>query len=151
MFNRSKKSIPLENAILNGDIGQVRQQLKAGIDPNLPIPGESAYPLHYAAHSFANIIQLLVEYGADVNVKDDKGKTALHIASAIPYLEGMQVLIEHGADVNAVDGDGNTPLSLAQHGTPATSFFTNLGMPLSEEENQKRKKAMGLLIAHGAK
>ena len=151
MFNRSKKSIPLENAILNGDIGQVRQQLKAGVDPNQPIPGDSAYPLHYAAHSYANIIQLLVEHGADANVRDDKGKTPLHIASAMAYLEGIQVLIEHGADVNSEDDEGNTPLQLAQRGTPATSFFTNLGMPMSEEENQKRKKAVDLLIAHGAK
>jgi len=151
MFDRSKKPIPLENAILNGDLDQVRMHLEAGVDLNQTIPGDSAYPLHYAANSQADIIQLLIDHGADVDVRDDKGKTPLHCASVTANLENMRALLENGADVNAVDDEGNTPLQLAQRGTPAAAFFANLGVSSNEEENAKRTKAADLLIAHGAK
>lgn len=150
MFDRSKKQIPLENAILNGDIDQVRLHLEAGVNPNQTIPGDNAYPLHYAANSHADIIQLLVDHGADVDVKDDKGKTPLHCAAVRAYLEGMHVLLENGADVNAVDNEGNTPLQLAQRGTPAAAFFSNLGVSSSGEDNLKQKKAVDLLLKYGA-
>jgi len=150
MFNRSKKEIPLENAILNSDLKQVKRHLEAGVDPNESVGGNNGYPLHYAAHS-ANVIQLLVDYGADVNVKDGKGRTPLHIAAVMAYEEALQILIENGADVNAVDNEGNTPLMLAQRGTPAGSFFSNLGVSMSEEEMSKRREIMDLLVANGAK
>ncbi len=150
MFNRSKKEIPLENAILNSDMKQVRRHLEAGVDPNQSIGGNNGYPLHYAAHN-ANVIQLLVDHGANVNIKDGKGRTPLHIAAVMAYMEGIQALIKNGADVNAVDDEGNTPLMLAQRGTPAGSFFSNLGVSMSEEEKLKRKKIMDLLVANGAK
>ena len=151
MFDHSKKPIPLENAILNGDLDQVRMHLEAGVDLNQTIPGDSAYPLHYAANTHADMIQLLIEHGADVDVRDDKGKTPLHCAAVTANLENMRALLENGADVNAVDDEGNTPLQLAQRGTPAAAFFANLGVSSNEEENAKRKKAADLLIAHGAK
>ncbi len=150
MFNRSKKLIPLENAILNGDIDQVRRHLEAGVDLNQTIPGDSAYPLHYAANTHADMIQLLIDHGADVNVKDDKGKTPLHCAAVGAYLEGMRALLENGADVNAVDDEGNTPLQLARRGTPAAAFFANLGAASSGEDNLKQKKAVDLLLEYGA-
>jgi len=151
MFGKSKKTMPLENAILAGDIKQVRSYLESGTDPNQPIPGDPSYPLHYAAHSFANIIQLLIDHGANVNVKDQNGKTPLHIAAVVPYMEGMQVLIEHGANVNAVDDNGKTPLDYALEGTPASSFFAGLGVSPNEKEIARRKQAAEFLRARGAK
>jgi ankyrin repeat protein len=151
MLNRSKKTMPLANAILSGNIEEVRRHLEAGVDPNQPIPEKDGYPLHFAAHSYAKLIQLLIEHGADVNVRDGDGKTPLHIAAIIPYVEGMQVLIEHGADVNAVDNAGRTPLSNALQGTPAASFLAGLGAAPDERVMAQRKQAVELLIAHGAR
>lgn len=151
MFDRFKKTIPIENAILNGDIDQVRRNFKAGVDPNQAIPGDSAYPLHYAANSRADIIQLLIDQGADVNVRDGKGKTPLHCAAVTANLECMRTLLENGADANLMDGDGNTPLMLARRGTPAAAFFANLGVPASGEDNLKQNKAVELLLEYGAK
>ena len=55
-------------------------------------------------------IQALLELGADVNVRDYKGKTALHRAATAGFLASMETLLDHGADIDAADNDGDTPL-----------------------------------------
>jgi ankyrin repeat protein len=48
--------------------------------------------------------------GADPNVADRNGLTALHFASRDHSLELVTLLVEHGANVNAQDRHGNSPL-----------------------------------------
>lgn len=152
MFGKSKKAIPLANAILTGEIKEVRRSLEAGTDPNQLIPGEGGYPLHFAVNSSIEIIQMLIEYGADVNVKDVKGRTPLHIVAASkPSIEKMELLIDNGAGVNAVDNEGKTPLAYVLQGTPVNSFFATLGVPPDKEEMELRRQAADLLRAHGAR
>ena len=55
-------------------------------------------------------IDALVKAGADVNVKDKKGRTALHAAAHSGKVEAIDVLLKAGADVNAKDGKGWTPV-----------------------------------------
>ena len=55
-------------------------------------------------------IQALLELGADVNVRDYKGKTALHRAATAGFLGSMEVLLAHGAEIDAADANGETPL-----------------------------------------
>ncbi len=55
-------------------------------------------------------IQALLELGADVNVRDYKGKTALHRAATAGFLGSMEVLLAHGAEIDAADAKGETPL-----------------------------------------
>ncbi|WP_186376102.1 ankyrin repeat domain-containing protein, partial [Hyella patelloides] len=52
--------------------------------------------------------KILIENGADVNVKDNKGRNALFYTNNI---EIIQLLIENGADVNSRDNFGKTPLT----------------------------------------
>jgi ankyrin repeat protein len=58
----------------------------------------------------AAAISALVDKGADVNAKDQSGRTALMEAAFGGHVETVQALIERGADVNAKDHSGWTAL-----------------------------------------
>jgi hypothetical protein len=65
-------------------------------------------PLIYAVrHRRARFVEWLVSEGADPNVKDGRGFTALHhaVRRRLPG-STLQALIKHGGDVRAVSGDG---------------------------------------------
>lgn len=57
--------------------------------------------------------KLLLEKGADINLKDEHGWTALLWASWTGFPEIVSILLEKGSDVNTVDAQGHTPLTTA--------------------------------------
>lgn len=58
--------------------------------------------------------QLLLEAGADVNVRTQESRlTPLHVASRLGLEEHVQLLLSHGADVLATNREGETPLNAA--------------------------------------
>src|SRR5207253_10844094 len=59
----------------------------------------------------ASDVRLLLEQGADPNLRDDAGATAL--MWAVDDLEKTRLLIDHGADVKARSDDARTPLLIA--------------------------------------
>lgn len=71
-----------------------------------------ATPLHRAAEwNWTEVIDLLVEAGANVQAWTGDGRTPLHHGAArTGCLEAMLVLLKHGADVNARSEDQETPL-----------------------------------------
>ncbi|XP_068919820.1 ankyrin repeat domain-containing protein 54-like [Petaurus breviceps papuanus] len=58
-------------------------------------------------------VRQLLEEGADPAATDDKGRSALHLASSNGNDQIVQLLLSHGADPDQKDGLGNTPLHLA--------------------------------------
>ena len=67
-------------AIEAGNIKAVKTIIKKGIDVNLPVK-KNGFPLFYAAGcGRPEIARLLIQAGANVNIKDSYGDTALHIA-----------------------------------------------------------------------
>lgn len=52
--------------------------------------------------------------GAEVNAKDNCGKTPLHKAAFWGHKETVKFLIKKGAGVNAQNNEKNTPLDLAK-------------------------------------
>jgi ankyrin repeat protein len=116
------------------DVSTLIALLEGGADPNLldgPVP---YHPLDYAAmHGQAEIADLLIAFGADMNAKDNLyGETPLHYAIAAcqfapqGHLEVAQLLIQRGADVNAKDDNGLTPLDYAKRYAPNAGLLQML-------------------------
>ncbi|XP_015189072.1 PREDICTED: ankyrin-3-like [Polistes dominula] len=59
-----------------------------------------------------SVVKCLVENGADIHAKNDDGETPLHRNSNFPI---VKYLIEKGADVNISNKDGYTPLHFAKN------------------------------------
>ncbi len=71
-------------------------------------------PLHWAAWGGrVEIVRMLIDAGANVNVQDEWGNTPLHEATSLGRVEIAQMLIDARANVNVQDNDGGTPLHRA--------------------------------------
>ncbi len=72
-------------------------------------------PLHSAASARnAKAAQVLLEHGAGVNAKQEKGWTPLHAAAQNGDQATADILLEHGADPNLANDDGVTAVELAK-------------------------------------
>ena len=57
-----------------------------------------------------NILEYLLQIGANPNQKDKKGRTALHVATLSRNTDVVELLVRYGADVNAISNTSSTPL-----------------------------------------
>jgi ankyrin repeat protein len=55
-------------------------------------------------------VQRLLDDGADVNERDERGRTAVTAAALVDRVDIAKVLIDAGADVDLQDSDRNNPL-----------------------------------------
>lgn len=77
-----------------------------------PAVGHTA--LHEAAeHGHLAIINLLIDYGANINAKTRSGITPLHLATSANQLDAVKRLLIYGANVDARMSSGLTPLHWA--------------------------------------
>jgi ankyrin repeat protein len=76
---------------------------------------EGMTPLHAAATMSGNkdVVECLLANKADVNAKDNVGRTPLHVAAWRGAVDVAETLLAHGAEINAKDNKGQTPLHLA--------------------------------------
>jgi ankyrin repeat protein len=94
-----------------GDLAGARTLISQGADINR-VTGDRT-PLMYAVSTRASrgrpsMVELLLDNGADPNVANHIGRTALHKAGRSADM--IQLLVDKGADVNAKDNRGRTPL-----------------------------------------
>ena len=71
-------------------------------------------PLHAAAlMGYTDLVRMLLDRGAYVNLVDVKGETALHYASYKSHKQIVQLLLQKGAIVSCPDARRKTPVDLA--------------------------------------
>ncbi|XP_049772159.1 ankyrin repeat domain-containing protein 65-like [Schistocerca cancellata] len=78
------------------------------------LDGCGSTPLHVAAANRRDAaVRLLLEAGADCEVRDGRGRTPLHAAAASGSVHALRLLLEAGGDPESQDSEGNTAVHLA--------------------------------------
>ncbi len=96
-------------ASFNGHKETVRPLLDRGaIIDTRDAMGRTAL-MYAAAGPYSQTVQLLLERGADLNIRGkEEGWTALMFAAAEGQTNVIRVLLAHGADLKVTDADGDT-------------------------------------------
>lgn len=102
-------------AIEKNNVALVNRLLVTGLDPNHRIKSESLLMI-CARAGHEDMVRILIEKGAEVNAKSDKGHNAMSFASRYGHLGVVQYLLNHGAEVNITNNNGWTPLLKAARG-----------------------------------
>jgi hypothetical protein len=72
--------------------------------------------LHMCAYkNHPEILRMLLDAGADLNVQDGDGRTALYMCAIIYNPEIAEMLLDAEADVNIQDNDGSTALHVSAY------------------------------------
>lgn len=102
-------SLSFEWAIQNGRTDIVKRLIEEGTNVNETVSdgkgsaSPQRTPLMVACDKgFTEIVSLLVDKGADVNVKDNYNRTALMFACQKGHIEIVSILLRKGADTNAI-------------------------------------------------
>jgi len=97
----------------HGDLEAVKLLLANGANPNGDDRAADMRPLMLAARGgYINVMELLLEHGATLDVTDGVGQCALYRATYGDQLDAVRWLLSRGADANRV-ANGSTPLNTA--------------------------------------
>lgn len=89
-------------------------------------------PMHHVVYdnNKNDHVRLYIDKGADVNAKDQLGRSPMHYAAIVGNIEAMDYLCSHSADIGMFDKYGKTPLYYAaQRGqVEAVKWFLDKGV-----------------------
>lgn len=163
-INKELGSLRIHDAVRRGDLAKIRVLLQD--DPTLVSnkDNQGMTPLFQAPNK--DVAELLLAKGADVNARDNRRFTPLHVAGGgfTNRKDVVEVLLAHGADVNARDDMGMTPLYLMAfvpsqtrkmellltYGADANATANDGTTPLHVAAGYGNKDIVELLLAHGA-
>ena len=109
-------TIELLYAAGRGDLPVVRELIAKGVSVNAVNHVGGTALMSACASYRSEMVGFLLQAGAEVNMKTNDGKTALHVAvGSSPSLPEKQrdcvrLLLKHGAQVDALDKSGGTAL-----------------------------------------
>lgn len=135
----------IHDAVAGGTPEEVRALLQS--NPalvNAPAPAKDTLgrtPLHYAVRNHrVDMLDLLLEFGADLNARDTTGMTPLHIAAWMGLKEETQWLLAHGAELEPLDQFGDTPVHTAAIfytlGSGPFGYFAGKGADLEAKNHE---------------
>ncbi|MGF1589913.1 MAG: ankyrin repeat domain-containing protein [Pleurocapsa sp.] len=131
-----KQDLRLAEAVTTNNTMAVEKLLKQGVDPNVRLVGQAGEPLIFLAFekqwftlphgkrsdrsktlyrliAKEKCLRLLLEYGANPNVRDSLGRTVLEIAIVWCLPNIVKLLLLNGANPNLRDKNNLTPLMKA--------------------------------------
>lgn len=115
----------LLDAVRCGSTKIVRRMLERGTNPDC-VDEDSNSALMIAVRTWENsaeITQLLLEAGADVNYANNRGVTAVLLATIDQELDVMKILLLHGADYHRKDNVGYSAYSRSRGNTAVAKAF----------------------------
>ncbi len=109
-------STPFHRAVRKGDIDQVRAALRA--NPELArakdTDRDNSTALGQAIHSGQfDLVELLLDYGAEINGTDRSGHSPLHLATEMGRKDLVELLLARQANIEARTLKGETALHIA--------------------------------------
>ncbi|KAL9047800.1 MAG: hypothetical protein Q9206_006461 [Seirophora lacunosa] len=142
---------PLDLAASCGDVELARMLLDHGADVNFSSQGGAAL-LSAATFNFVDMIELLLERGAAIDLQLSNGRSALYCAVAFDNTEAAGILLMRGADVELAKETGFTPL----HNATRRNYTSTLQLLLSAGANINARSndgtsALKLAIDYGCR
>ncbi|CAB4065239.1 PPP1R16A [Lepeophtheirus salmonis] len=114
MGYKRKIRVTLLEASSRNDVNEVYNMLKRGVSPD-SANEDGLTALHQCCiDDNEEMLELLLENGANVNAKDTELWTPLHAAATCGHLHLVKYLIDRDADLLAVNADGNMPYDLCE-------------------------------------
>jgi len=109
--NTQAPDVDIHTAILYGKIETVRQHITAGTDLNTKEPLAGSTPLISAiTFDHSEIVNALIDAGADLEVQNNDGSTALHVAAFFCRVNIVERLVEAKVDQSKKNNFGATAL-----------------------------------------
>ena len=97
-----------------GDTEDVRLALKENVAVNVAEEDGNNTALHMASgNNHLDILQILLDAGADVNAKNKEDNSPLHWACLNGHVQAVLMLLKAGANPSALNGLGRTPVDEA--------------------------------------
>ncbi len=134
----------INEAATQGDLAQVKAWALKDIQLVNLKDENGRTPLHWASRGIhLDILEYLVENGADVNARDNDAVAPLHSLSYRGNARAMEILIKGGADIEVKEANGMTPLMYAAYGgqNAAAAMLFKYGAKV------ETKDATGLTVA----
>mmetsp|Transcript_29345 Transcript_29345/g.73861 ORF Transcript_29345/g.73861 Transcript_29345/m.73861 type:complete len:167 (+) Transcript_29345:87-587(+) len=138
--------ITLWDAAADGDLAMCKKRMESSFTKVNATDPQGKTALHEASRwGHADVIEFLVENGADLSMQADEGTTALHLAAEYGHTDAIRSLVKLGADVNCVDWNEDTPLMSAagRKQVDAVKVLLELGADITLK-NQQKKGALDL-------
>ena len=150
----------LLNSIKNEENGKIIEILKKikdlpknAYNLNIQDKENGNTALHYACQKNNNkIIQYLLEFNSDPNIKNNNRQTSLHIAAKEGYVNICKILTDNGALLNIYDSNKKTPIHYAceNNYSELINYFYDVFIEMDKDEkicdNLKNNKEINSLF-----
>jgi ankyrin repeat protein len=152
----------IHTAAREGNLKEVRRQLAWGVNVNeRHFFTRDTLLIEAAANGHVDVVKLLIENGADVNLKGEAWYGPLHAAAARGHIEVVKILLENGADVNifhqnkplhnaAMNGHIEVAQILLAHGADINVKGTDEAAPLHTAVSNNQLAMVRWLLSKGA-